>query len=88
MAGLSATKAEAGISMSISSVLTAAPAIQFHLDLFAVDRDVLGDHRQNLFLQRGDQIGMAAEGALMRQQYLQAVARDRGGIVRPGKEAE
>ena len=51
-------------------------AIQLDLHLVALDRHVLGDHLDDLLLQHRKEIRLADEGALMRQQHLQPLARD------------
>src|SRR5271165_2806710 len=54
--------------------------VELDLHPLALDRDVLGDDRDDLLLQHGQQIRLADEGALMRQQHLEPLARDRRGI--------
>ena len=72
-----ADAAALGTSTSISSVEIGSPRSSLICTRVTLDGDVLGDHRDDLFLQHGKQIGLADEGALMRQQHLQALARDR-----------
>src|SRR5204862_210184 len=55
----------------------ALAAIQLDLHLVALDRDVLGDHVQDLFAQGDDQVGPSVLHALVREDQLQALAGDR-----------
>src|SRR5262249_2606329 len=64
-------------------------AIDLHLDLVRVDRDVTPHHRQDLLPQHRDQVGLTDQTALVFQQDLQPLARDRrGAAAAPGKIEE
>ena len=57
-------------------------AFQVHLEVVAVDLDVLGDHRHQLALQRGQVVGLGriAPIALVRQDDLQPLLGNAGGF--------
>src|SRR4051794_11514386 len=60
-------------------------AFQPDLDPFGRHVDMLGDHAQDVLAQHGDQPRLAGRAALMRQQDLKALARQRGGAA-PGEK--
>src|SRR5262245_36370358 len=56
----------------------ARAAIHPHLDVLAFDGDVLGDRGEDFLAQKGEQIRLAARGALVGQQDLKPLPRNRG----------
>src|ERR1700746_2104683 len=54
-------------------------AVDLDLDLVGLERDVAADHRENFLAQDAEQIGLAARAAFVREQDLQALARNGRG---------
>ena len=55
--------------------------LQVDLDVVGIDLDVFGNHRDQLFLQRGQVVGFgAASAALVRQYELQALLGNTGSL--------
>ena len=65
--------------MSISSVETVSPRSISDHDVVAIDRDMAGDHRDDLLAQDCEQIGIAAIRPLVGKQDLQSFPRHRSG---------
>src|SRR5262249_47866638 len=54
-------------------------AVELDANVVALDRHVPRDNREDLFLEHGDKIHLAGEGAFVRQQDLQPLARHGSG---------
>src|SRR5262249_5404387 len=63
-------------------------AIHPHMDIVALDDDVLGDGGEDLLAQQAEQVGLAARRSFVGQQNLQPLPRHRGGAPAPEQVEE
>src|SRR5262249_249107 len=61
----------------------ALAAIHAHLNVLALDRNMLGERGQDFFSQNGEQVGLATRRPFVGQEDLKPFSRDRGGTATP-----
>src|SRR5262249_254130 len=58
-------------------------AIHAHLNVLALDRNMLGERGQDFFSQNGEQVGLATRRPFVGQENLKPFSRDRSGAATP-----